>query len=220
MQALLEKSLFGILFPNGVTSANPNVSILIYYLSMLLPLLIGYLLGSVNSAVIISRVFYRDDIRTHGSGNGGTTNVMRTYGKAAAIGTFAGDIAKTALSVLIGALLMGEDGAYMAGLGAIIGHIFPLYFHFRGGKGVACAAALVAAIADDLPWRFDGDVTREATNVVSSTVNVSAPVVRVESAGAALAQPVDGATGISSRASDALASFDSRQPSGMVFFFR
>ena len=84
----------------------------------------------------------------------------------------------------------------------------------------ACAAALIAAIADDLPWRFDGDVTREATNVVSATVNVSAPVVRVESAGAALAQPVDGATGISSRASDALASFDSRQPSGMVFFFR
>ena len=143
MSRLLTNGLFGMLFPDGFTGSTPHTAIAVYMLSMLLPALCGYLLGSVNSAVIISRVFYHDDVRKHGSGNGGTTNVMRTYGKKAAIGTFAGDIAKTALSVLIGALLMGEDGAYMAGLGAVVGHIFPVFFHFHGGKGVACAAALV-----------------------------------------------------------------------------
>ena len=82
------------------------------------------------------------------------------------------------------------------------------------------ALVVLTVAADDLPWRFDGDVTREATNAVAAAAGISAPAVRVENAGAALAQPVDGATGISSQASDALASFDSRQPSGMVFFFR
>lgn len=143
MLDLLTKGLFGTLFPDGFTASSPHILIAVYMLSMLLPLLVGYLLGSVNSAVIISRVFYHDDVREHGSGNGGTTNVMRTYGKKAAIGTFVGDILKTALAVFLGALLAGEDGAYAAGLGAIIGHIFPVFFHFRGGKGVACAAALV-----------------------------------------------------------------------------
>lgn len=115
----------------------------------------GYLLGSVNSAVIISRLFYKDDVRTHGSGNAGTTNMLRTYGIKAAATTFFGDILKGFVSVILARYLIGSAGgdipvsyaAYMAGYGAVLGHMFPMYFRFKGGKGVATALGAVFAIA-------------------------------------------------------------------------
>jgi len=134
--------LSAVLLPSP-TGDSVSAIVLKTLLLGLIPALIGYLLGSVNTAVVISRVFYHDDVRTHGSGNGGTTNVMRTYGKTAAIGTFVGDLAKTALSVFLGFLLMGETGAYIGGFASVVGHVFPCFFGFRGGKGVACVAALV-----------------------------------------------------------------------------
>ncbi len=115
---------------------------------LLAGILVPYLLGSINSAVILSRLLYRDDIRNHGSGNAGTTNMLRTYGKAAALLTLLGDIAKTVLSVLCGSLLMGELlGGWVAALFCILGHIFPIYYHFRGGKGVLCAATAIAILS-------------------------------------------------------------------------
>lgn len=115
----------------------------------------GYLMGSVNSAVIISKLFYKDDVRTHGSGNAGTTNMLRTYGVKAAIATFLGDVLKGFLAVLLAKCLIAWTGssfsavyaAYIAGYGAVLGHMFPLYFHFKGGKGVATALGAVFAIA-------------------------------------------------------------------------
>ncbi len=111
-------------------------------------ILIPYLLGSINSAVLLSRVVYRDDIRKHGSGNAGTTNMLRTYGKAAALFTLLGDILKTVLAVSCGSLLMGAFlGGWVAALFCMLGHIFPVYSRFKGGKGVLCAATAVAMLS-------------------------------------------------------------------------
>ncbi len=108
--------------------------------------LVAYLLGSVNTAIVISRLVYGEDIRSKGSGNAGMTNMMRTYGKAPAFATFAGDILKTFVALLIGTLLCGLNGAYVAGLFAVLGHVAPVYYHFKGGKGVAVTAMFLLYI--------------------------------------------------------------------------
>jgi glycerol-3-phosphate acyltransferase PlsY len=108
--------------------------------------IIGYLLGSINFAVIISKVFYRDDVRSHGSGNAGATNMLRTYGRGAGAATFILDGVKAAVAVLISMLLMGEGGAYIAGLFCILGHIFPVYYKFKGGKGVVVSAITILVL--------------------------------------------------------------------------
>ena len=118
--------------------------------------LVGYLFGSINSAVVVSRIFYGDDIRRHGSGNAGLTNTLRTYGKKAAGLVLAGDVLKTVLAILAGGLLMGVhyigafslgQGGYLAALGCVLGHVFPVYYKFKGGKGVLCAAAAVLTLS-------------------------------------------------------------------------
>ena len=102
--------------------------------------LVPYLLGSINFAVIISSKNYNDDVRQHGSGNAGMTNMLRTYGKKAAALTLGGDALKAVLSALVGYFMMGLLGAYIAGFFCILGHMFPVFFKFRGGKGVVTAA--------------------------------------------------------------------------------
>lgn len=120
----------------------------------------SYLLGSINPSIIFSRLFYHDDIRNHGSGNAGLTNMLRTYGKGAALVTLLGDSAKTGLSVLLGGLLFGfgyvggiavGEMPYVAGLFAVVGHIFPLYYKMKGGKGVL-ATATMALILTPIPF--------------------------------------------------------------------
>lgn len=121
----------------------------------------GYLLGSVNSAIIISKTLYGDDIRKHGSGNAGLTNMLRTYGKKAAGLTLLGDILKTVLAILIASVLGGFGYwrgisvsyttcelplNYMAGFFAVIGHILPIYYGFKGGKGVLCAGTMILLV--------------------------------------------------------------------------
>lgn len=105
--------------------------------------LIAYLLGSINFAIIISGKKYKEDIRSHGSKNAGMTNMMRTYGKGAAAWTLAGDALKAIVACSIGYLAMGQLGAYTAGLFCMLGHVFPLYYGFKGGKGVVTAAATI-----------------------------------------------------------------------------
>ena len=102
-----------------------------------------YLLGSVNPAILISTGIYHKDIRTCGSGNAGSTNMLRTFGKGAAAATFLCDLAKAGISVLLGAFLFGFQGAALAGFFVMFGHIFPIYYRFKGGKGVACLAMVV-----------------------------------------------------------------------------
>lgn len=107
-------------------------------------MIIPYLLGSINPAIIFSKLFYHDDVRTHGSGNAGTTNILRTYGKKMAILTFGCDFLKAAISVILGSFIYGKViGGAIAGLFVIVGHMFPIYYRFKGGKGVACSVAVV-----------------------------------------------------------------------------
>ena len=107
-------------------------------MKLLLTLVIGYLLGSISTGVILSRVFGHEDIRNQGSGNSGTTNMLRVMGKKFALLTFAGDLLKGIIAVLIGKALLGtQAGEIVGAFGAILGHNFPLYFGFKGGKGIA-----------------------------------------------------------------------------------
>ena len=124
-------------------------------------MVIAYLLGSLNIAIIVTKLFTKKDIRTMGSGNAGFTNVMRSVGTAAGVITFVGDFLKCALAVVIGSLLfrtMNVDseainltelsgyGKYLGGLFCFLGHIYPVYFKFKGGKGIVTMAALAAFI--------------------------------------------------------------------------
>ncbi|MBO5939479.1 MAG: glycerol-3-phosphate 1-O-acyltransferase PlsY [Clostridia bacterium] len=112
-------------------------------LCYLATIICAYLLGSLNFAIIISDKQYRQDIRDFGSKNAGMTNMMRTYGKKAAGLTLLGDALKAMISCLIGYALLGQMGAYIAGLFCIIGHMFPIYYRFKGGKGVVTAAVTI-----------------------------------------------------------------------------
>lgn len=127
----------------GTTAAIP--ALLALYL---LTALAAYALGSLNFGIIISRLIYHDDIRNHGSANAGTSNMLRTYGKKAAIGTLLGDALKVVVAVFAGYLLVGKlmGGAYIAGLFAILGHVYPIYYKFKGGKGVVAAAITILMI--------------------------------------------------------------------------
>ncbi len=105
---------------------------------------IAYLIGSLNMAILISKFHKSKDIRDYGSGNAGMTNMLRTFGKRAATWTFIGDFTKGLLVVFFARkvgenLAMELDIAYIAALFVMIGHIYPLYFKFKGGKGIATA---------------------------------------------------------------------------------
>ncbi len=130
--------------------------------------LISYLLGSLNFSIIVSRKLAKRDIREYGSGNAGATNMLRTYGKKFAVLTMIGDILKVALAIMIAFLIFGEpvkmifsfgenDSAItltlykaFSGFFCVLGHIFPLYFNYRGGKGVAACTGMVILV----DWRI------------------------------------------------------------------
>lgn len=125
-----------------------------FILMMAVSVVIGYLLGSINFGVVVSKGLYHEDVRTKGSGNAGTTNILRTYGKKAAALTLAGDMAKGAVAVwlshwgvafLTGSDLNGVYAGYLAAIGAVCGHLWPIWFGFKGGKGIAVAAGAILA---------------------------------------------------------------------------
>jgi glycerol-3-phosphate acyltransferase PlsY len=106
--------------------------------AILSALSIGYLLGSIPFGIVLTKLSGGPDLRGIGSGNIGATNVLRTGNKKLAALTLAGDMLKGTAAVLIGAFLLGgREAALLAGLGAFIGHLFPVWLGFRGGKGVA-----------------------------------------------------------------------------------
>lgn len=111
-------------------------------IKLILSALVGYLLGSINSSVIAGK-FYGIDIRKHGSGNAGATNALRTLGKKAALFVLVGDVLKGIISCMIGSYIAGYTGIIIAGAAAIIGHTWPLYFNFKGGKGVLTSEAII-----------------------------------------------------------------------------
>lgn len=116
----------------------------------LLILIIGYLFGSLQTAIIIGRLKGLD-IRSHGSGNAGTTNALRVLGLKFAAMVFAGDMLKAVVAIVIAKLLFAGGVPYLligayAGLGAILGHNWPVYFQFKGGKGIAVSMATLLMI--------------------------------------------------------------------------
>ncbi|WP_120502164.1 glycerol-3-phosphate 1-O-acyltransferase PlsY [Roseovarius sp. EL26] len=108
---------------------------------------IGYLLGSIPFGMVLTRVMGLGNLRDIGSGNIGATNVLRTGNKAAAAGTLILDGGKGALAVLLARACAGEDAAQIAALMAMIGHCYPVWLGFRGGKGVATFLGLLLALA-------------------------------------------------------------------------
>jgi len=107
-------------------------------LKMILTVVIGYLLGSISTGVVISRLVAGKDIRSEGSGNIGTTNMLRVMGRKMALFTFIGDMLKGIIAVLIGKMLVGgELGGVLGVAGALFGHTYPVFFGFKGGKGIA-----------------------------------------------------------------------------------
>ena len=152
-------------------------------LKIILVMAIAYLLGSVNIAIIVTKLFTGKDIRTMGSGNAGFTNVMRSVGKAAGILTFVGDFLKCVIAVIIGGLIfktmnstanaveLSGYGRYLAGMCCFLGHIFPIYFKFKGGKGVVTMAALSLVI--NFPVFAVSFVTFAVTFVITRIVSIS-----------------------------------------------
>jgi glycerol-3-phosphate acyltransferase PlsY len=108
---------------------------------------IGYLMGSVSFGILISRQTAHLDIRSVGSGGTGMTNVLRTLGKRMAAWVFAGDCLKGFVPALLGLYLGGEALGVVGGLAAVVGHSYPLYFGFKGGRGVATACGVMLALA-------------------------------------------------------------------------
>jgi len=111
---------------------------------------IAYLLGSVSSAVVVSKLMKLPDPRTTGSKNPGATNVLRVGNKVAATLTLVGDLLKGTFAVVLGRVIDGDAIVLaLAGLGVFLGHLYPLYFGFKGGKGVATAFGVYLGLA---PW--------------------------------------------------------------------
>lgn len=126
-----------------------------FVLGFLIVALVAYCIGSLNSAVIVSRLWKKDDIRNHGSGNAGMTNMLRTYGKGPAALTTLGDFFKGTIAVMVGRAIftymgvIAMDGGYIAACFVLLGHLFPVFFGFKGGKGILTACGMILALN---PW--------------------------------------------------------------------
>jgi glycerol-3-phosphate acyltransferase PlsY len=116
-------------------------------MSTLIALVLGYLLGSIPFGLIATRLAGTGDIRAIGSGNIGATNVLRTGRKGLAAATLLGDMLKGTIAVLIAAWLWGRDASLAAALGAVLGHVFPVWLNFKGGKGVATYIGVLLGVA-------------------------------------------------------------------------
>lgn len=125
-----------------------------YGIYILIAAVIAYLIGSINTSIITTRIVAHKDIRTMGSGNAGFTNVLRTVGKGPAIVTFIGDFLKGVVSILIAYLiligfndekmnLVRQYAFYIAGLACVLGHMYPIFYGFKGGKGVVTTASVM-----------------------------------------------------------------------------
>ncbi|MCI2399588.1 glycerol-3-phosphate 1-O-acyltransferase PlsY [Aliiroseovarius subalbicans] len=116
-------------------------------LTLVLVALAGYLLGSIPFGIVMARLFGLGDLRTIGSGNIGATNVLRTGNKLAAFLTLILDAGKGGIAVIVARMLVGEDAAQMAGFAAFLGHCYPVFLGFKGGKGVATWIGTLLALA-------------------------------------------------------------------------
>ena len=136
--------------------ANTYNSSAIFWCGFAAALIFAYLLGSINTSILVSKLVYHSDIRTHGSGNGGLTNMHRTFGLKAAGLTLLGDMLKTIIAVLIPMFFFGfvyDTGlcanhiSYLSGMIAVLGHVYPIYYGFKGGKGVLVTSTMALVVS-------------------------------------------------------------------------
>lgn len=106
-------------------------------------ILVGYLIGTIPCSYLVGKLMGNIDIRKHGSGNAGATNVLRTVGKKAALFALIGDVLKGVVPAIIGNIILGMDGAVLCAIFAVIGHCYPVTLGFKGGKGVATAGGMI-----------------------------------------------------------------------------
>jgi glycerol-3-phosphate acyltransferase PlsY len=145
--------------------------------------LAAYLLGSVSFAVLGARLFRLADPRTYGSGNPGATNVLRSGNKKAALFTLAGDVLKGVFAVLLARYALGFSGLMigLVGLAAFIGHVYPVFLKFQGGKGVATAGGVLLALAPNIglaslcTWLLTVFISRYSS-LAAVTAGLSAPL--------------------------------------------
>ncbi len=120
----------------------------------ILLLILSYLIGCLNTSILYSKLSYNKDIRTQGSGNAGATNMLRSFGKKSAAITFLGDVLKVVIAVGIAWIVYRDEQQVqlikaIMGLACVIGHCFPVFFRFKGGKGIASGSACILM----LDWR-------------------------------------------------------------------
>ena len=106
-------------------------------------ILVGYLIGTIPCSYFVGKVMGNIDVREHGSGNAGATNVLRTVGKKAALIALIGDVAKGIIPAILGQMVLGMDGAVLCAIFAVVGHCYPITLGFKGGKGVATAGGMI-----------------------------------------------------------------------------
>ena len=140
---IINRGIYGIVCEALSLNADHIGYWLLLIVAVILCVVSGYFLGSINSAIIISTKKFGSDIRNHGSGNAGMTNMFRTFGKKGGLLTLFGDVAKTVVPIILGYLFLGYDGSYLAGLFVVFGHCFPIYYKFKGGKGVLAMFAMM-----------------------------------------------------------------------------
>lgn len=140
---------------------------LVYYLIVIAA---GYLLGSLSSSLLLSKLGWGKDVRRHGSGNAGATNMARVFGLGAGFATLAGDMLKAATAMWLGSRLLGDAGIAAGGCACILGHCFPVFHNFRGGKGVSVGAMIGLAI----DWRVFVGIVAVFLIVAFLTKKVSA----------------------------------------------
>ncbi len=108
--------------------------------------IIAYFIGNISFAYILGKILTKKDVRDYGSGNAGTTNAIRAFGKKIGVMVFLGDVLKGVAAVILGRYFGGQTGAYIAGAFAIIGHNWPVLLNFRGGKGVATTIGVMVFV--------------------------------------------------------------------------
>lgn len=108
--------------------------------------IVAYLIGNISFSVLIGKLFFKKDVRNYGSGNAGTTNAIRAFGAKIGVLTFIGDVLKGVLAAFIGKYFGGTDGLYIAGIMVIIGHNYPVFLKFKGGKGVATTIGVMFVV--------------------------------------------------------------------------
>jgi glycerol-3-phosphate acyltransferase PlsY len=135
---------------------------------------LSYLVGCFSSAYFIGKVFKRIDIRSHGSGNVGSTNAVRVMGKKLGVLTFLLDFSKGILAVLIGYWLLGYNGGLVAGVFVVLGHDWPVFIGFRGGKGVA--TTLSALVILNFPTALISIIIGVIVAIISKYVSLGSIV--------------------------------------------